>query len=169
MSMKYAKKHVLVRSVDTDVFVLLTYYYSEIPHINGKELFIELGHASTRRIISVSKVVQSLGKKLSQCLLPLHALTGCDTTSAFFKIGKKTAFDIARKNVDVFKELSKIHDSSAADVTKISTECALLLFRNKNSKIKCLNELRYVETMTTNKSASQLPPTDDSFTQHVLR
>ncbi len=50
----------------------------------------------------------------------------------------------------------------------IATKFALALFRNKNEALKTLDKLRYQLTTTSNKSASELLPTDDAFYQHVL-
>jgi hypothetical protein len=41
-------------------------------------------------------------------LLPaVHALTGCDTTSSFFRIGKKTVLKTLQDNIDEFADLNK--------------------------------------------------------------
>jgi hypothetical protein len=55
------------------------------------------------------------------------------------------------------------------EAVKISTKFALVLFKNKTEAINTLNQLRYKLTTTSNKSAQELPPTDDAFGQHVLR
>lgn len=166
------QKKVLVKSVDTDVFVLLIYYYSEFIKQNSLEetdLFMELGQGNKKRIISISEIVQKLENGVCECLPALHVLTGCDTTNAMFKIGKKTAYDVFSKNLGTFKDLSKLNSVSTTEAVYIATKFALALFRNKNDAIQTLNELRYQLTTTTNKSASELPPTDDAFYQHVLR
>jgi hypothetical protein len=51
------------------------------------------------------------------------------------------------------------------DAVKISTKFALSHFKNKTETINTLNQLRYKLTTTSNKSAQQLPPTDDAFGQ----
>jgi hypothetical protein len=87
---------ILVKSVDTDVLILLIYYYSEyIKATDLKErfLFMELGHGNKKRVISISEIVQTLGNQICKCLPAMHVLTGCDTTNALFKIGKKTAYE----------------------------------------------------------------------------
>lgn len=166
------QKRVLVKSVDTDVLILLIYYYSDYIKANDLEetyLFMELGQGNKKRIISVSGIVQKLEHEVCKCLPAMHVLTGCDTTNAMFKIGKKTAYDIFSKNLGTFKELSKLNSVSTTEAVNIATKFALALFRNKNEAIQTLNELRYQLTTLSNKSASELPPTDDAFYQHVLR
>lgn len=99
----------------------------------------------------------------------MHVLIGCDTTNALFKIGKKTAYDILVKNLGTLKNLAKLNSVSTPEAVNIATKFALALFKNKNKAIDTLNQLRYELTTTTNKSASELPPTDDAFYHHVLR
>jgi hypothetical protein len=55
------------------------------------------------------------------------------------------------------------------EAVKILTKFALVLFKNKTEAINTLNQLRYKLITTSNKSAQELPPTDDAFGQHVLR
>lgn len=148
------------------------YYYSEFIKANSLEekyLFMELGQGNKKRIMSVSEIVQKLGNEVCKCLPALHVLTGCDTTNALFKIGKKTAYDTFYRNLESFKELSKLNYVSTTEAANIATKFALALFKNKNEAIKTLNELRYHLTTASSKSASELPPTDDAFYQHVLR
>lgn len=86
-----------------------------------------------------------------------------------FKIDKKTAYDVFSKNLDTFKELSNLNSVSTPEAVDIATKFALALFKNKNESIQTLNELRFQLTTTSNKSASELPPTDDAFYQHVMK
>lgn len=165
--------NVLVKSVDTDVLILLIYYCSSYLKNQILEeqcsLYMELGHGNKKKIISISDIVQRLDDQVCKCLLPLHVITGCDTTNSFFKIGKKTAFDVFMKNPKSFGELEKLGTAPIAESFDIGTKFVLALFRNKNTSIKTLNQLRYHFSMTSQKSATELPPTDDSFQQHILR
>ena len=77
-------KEILVKSVDTDVLILLIHFFCSNSDLHKTNLFMQLGHGSTKRFLSINKVVQSLGTTVSSCLLALHCLTGCDTTSGFF-------------------------------------------------------------------------------------
>ena len=42
--------------------------------------------------IPIYEIVSKVGKDICQNLPAAHALTGSDTTSAFFKMGKRTAY-----------------------------------------------------------------------------
>jgi len=71
---------IIVRSPDTDVFVLLLYYSSQIP----QPLFFDTGCGNQRRQLDIHK-----------CALPaFHAFTGCDSTSAFVRKGKRGPFKL---------------------------------------------------------------------------
>lgn len=54
-----------------------------------------------------------MGRQKSRNLIGLHALTGCDTTSAFFGIGKKTALDLFDKCQALLTGLGRDFDPSA--------------------------------------------------------
>lgn len=162
-------KDILVKSVDTDVLILLIHFFCSNSDLNKTNLFMQLGHGSYRRFLSINKVVQSLGTTFCSCLLALHCLTGCDTTSGFFKIGKKSAFDVLKKNINVLQKLSNLPLLSNENALEIATKLVLLLYKNKDKQIKKLNDLRIKLATTTNKSSSELPPTEGAFYQHFLR
>ena len=69
---------------DTDVFVLLTYFYRE----KGltANVFLE-ATGSTKSVIDIGKTVDC-HKDIIPSLLAGHALTGCDSVPKYFGIGK---------------------------------------------------------------------------------
>ena len=76
-----------VISDDTDVFVLLTFFY--LQQSCKVPVFMEGTHGS-RTVVDIA------AKKWPQIIpiLPaIHALTGCDNTNRVFGIGKKTALN----------------------------------------------------------------------------
>ena len=56
------------------------------------------------RFIPVYPISQSIGHEISSCLIPFHALTGCDGTS-LKRIGKKKAFEVLKHKI---KDISKV-------------------------------------------------------------
>lgn len=162
-------KNILIKSVDTDVLLLLIHFYSSRPTLQSVHLYMLLGHYKNKRVISVGEIVQNLGKKICSCLLSVHCLTGCDTTNAFFKIGKKTAFEVLKKNIDFLEPLSKLPLLPQTDGLQMATQFVLFLYKNKDSTIQTLNDLRLRIATQTNKPSSELPPTDGAFYQHFLR
>lgn len=97
----------------------------------------------------------------------MHALSGCDTTSAIYRLGKRTAYSALTKNADALHGLEAFQDvpTFLDNVRRF----VLLMHGKKTKNISSLNELRFVLATTTDKPASLLPPTDDAFEQHVLR
>jgi hypothetical protein len=74
----------------TDVFVLCVLYFPQMQHT--KELLLYMGTVSGsndgRIYIPVHDLCSSFSSITCQILPSFHALTGCDTTSSFFRIGK---------------------------------------------------------------------------------
>ena len=97
-----------VATVETDVAVLAIYYESRIQC----NLFVEIGSKVKKRIISVSKMAVNVGQDMADALPALHAISGCDSTSAFYGVGKKKVYNIL-KNVGAYiqalKELGNQH------------------------------------------------------------
>ena len=95
-------ENVCVATVNTDVAVLVIYYESRIQC----NLFVEIGSKGKKRIISVSKMAVNVGQDMADALPALHAISGCDSTSAFYGVGKKKVYNIV-KNVGAYMEALK--------------------------------------------------------------
>ncbi len=80
---------ILVRTVDTDVVVLAVMVAATLPA--GMEVWLAFGAGKHLRYIAAHQVAACLGSEKSLALPMFHALTGCDTVSAFVGHGKKTA------------------------------------------------------------------------------
>ena len=82
---------IIIRSPDTDVLVLTFHYFSKLK--NTEELWIQTGVITSTsdlcRFIAVHSIGHSVSPIFSSILPAVHALTGCDSTSALFRIGKK--------------------------------------------------------------------------------
>lgn len=64
--------------------------------------------------------------------------------------------------------MSKFPLLSKQEALQIATRYVLLLYKNKDTNIRTLNDLRLRMATTSNKPSSELPPTDDAFYQHFL-
>ena len=79
-----------IRTVDTDVVVLVMFAINHLPA--GCELWLAFGTGKSFRYLTAHQIGASLGPEMS-CALPMsHALTGCDTVSSFAGHGKRTAW-----------------------------------------------------------------------------
>jgi hypothetical protein len=76
----------------TDILILCVLYFPQIPHT--EELWLYMGTVSGgndgRRYIPIHDLYSSLSYITCQILRSLHALTGCDTTSAFYAPATKS-------------------------------------------------------------------------------
>ena len=72
--------HVIIRSPDTDVFILLLGHRSAIP----TALYFDTGIGNQKRILDIGKVHLTLGSELCDALIGFHAFTGIHFCSNFF-------------------------------------------------------------------------------------
>ena len=107
-----ATNNSIVVGEDVDLLVLLT---ARTP-IDKIIYFLKPGKAHQPTEIYSSKSLSAYPKCQNRILF-LHAITGCDTTSAFFRKGKTTAFKLFEKRdlTDCAEVFQKI-DSSPQDI-----------------------------------------------------
>ena len=75
---------VLVRTVDTDVVVILVGKFHDLKAVNADvNIWVAFGMGRNFKFISINKICAFLGDQKSRSLPVFHALTGCDTTSGF--------------------------------------------------------------------------------------
>jgi hypothetical protein len=102
----------------------------------------------------------------------LSRLTGCDTTSSFFGIGKKTVLKKLKDNIDEFADLNKLCLFDSETSINVSRNFVARLYDQKR-KMKSahdnLNRLRVKIAKQKDVSLAKLPPCEASFVQHVLR
>ena len=84
----------LVRSPDTDVFILLVRF---VPHINQTLLF-DTRMADKHRLVNVQAVAKDLRDEINLALVALYSFTGCDTTSAFVRREKVKPLTLLKKH-----------------------------------------------------------------------
>ena len=81
-------KSIIVFSPDTDVLVLMLYYWNYLQSVGLQELWIKAGVGDTAIFIPIHTVALRIGKELCQVLPAVHALTVWVHTS---KVGTKLA------------------------------------------------------------------------------
>jgi hypothetical protein len=130
---------IVIKSLDTDVLVLLVHYFSRMSNIS--ELWFQTGTITTlkdgRRYIPVHDLCKSLSAVQCRILPAAHALTGCDTTSAMFGIGKKLVYKLLKESPDEFKDLCKLGDSDVETAVDASRKLVSNLYdqRGKSKKM----------------------------------
>ena len=171
---KHAGGKFVIHSDDTDVLVLLLGH----AHNLGK-CYLQKGKGSKRRIVRISEVANQLERQLAdgitkqeacEALMGLHALTGCDTVSAFSSKGKLKPMQMLVKNhtyVETMKNIGK--EWSVNEDTFSATEKFVChLYGKKATSVGSLRyELHYAKGGKIAPEA--LPPCQSSLRLHVSR
>ena len=158
---------------DTDLLVLLCYHASE----DGCDLYFRpepKGNARGARAWHMKRVKEQLGKEVCRNLLFLHAVTGCDTTSRLYGVGKATALK-KFENVLHFKQQANVFSrhSTVSDVVSAGEKALVSLFGGKPGVgLNALRYQRYFEKLankTSHIEPQNLPPTAAAARFHSLR
>ena len=131
---------IVIRSDDTDVFILLVYHCRFI----SSHLWMDAGVDSknTRRMIDVSHLANILTSRVCDALPSFHALTGCDYTASFMRKAKWRPFQIM-KNSEIFTAaISKLGDTDVIDqdVSAVVEEYLCSVYGARN--VSGVNEAR---------------------------
>ena len=94
---------------------------------------------------SDSLILQSVSPTFSSILPAVHALTGCDSTSALFGIGKKSVFKAIYDHPDDFSDLLTLNSEDDASALQAARKLTSALYDPKAKRtdaIQNLNNLR---------------------------
>ena len=159
-------KTIVISSPDTDVLVLLIIHRVSIA---ADKIYLLTGHISnhTRRYIPIHTIFDTLSRSQLNILLQIYCITGCDTVSGFYGHGKARAFNILLKHAEILQEMKELGSSLtiSSECKKASIRFICLLYGKDKT---CLDTLR-CEMANKNILGKKLPPTNDSFTLHLLR
>ena len=81
---KLGYKSAVVRTPDTDIFVILLFHAMTI----GLTIFLDNGSGKRRQIVNVSQMAESMGADKCKMVPGLHAFTVKNVTSSFKRKGK---------------------------------------------------------------------------------
>lgn len=164
-------ERVIIHANDTDVIVICIYYSATLLR-DLPELWIAI---SQDTYVPIHELAAAMGP--SQCrLLPfIHSLSGRDTTSYPFFTGKK-AWLAKSKHNDLPALESFAEDVTSRNVTQEvisqAQELCIAVYTNKNDDFSgCdLSMLRTYKFLNSNSTLlKMLPPTVDTFNQHLYR
>lgn len=104
-----------------------------------------------------------------------HAFAGCDTTSAFFGIGKRTIFNLLQNPENM--KLAKLFYDPGKHIDELynAAEKLVLQLYKSHSLDEKISELRYklycklVRTSKKKIQLSSLPPTESALREHTKR
>ena len=144
--------------------VLAHYYYQHM--YNTSQLWIQTGIVTAtqdkRHYIPVHEMSESLGGVLCNILPEAHALTGCDTASGIYGIGKKT----------LMKVITGITGTDGYATLEQARKLVSSLYDQRGKEYNYhhdLNKLRTRMAKQKDLSLSKIPPCEVSFLQHVKR
>jgi hypothetical protein len=169
-------KPVAVVAQDTDILVLLlhhtrptmqeVYFVSEPKKVRG-------GKTTEGKSVCISLVQDQIGVLACQRLIAVHAIGGCDTTSAIFQHGKGTIYDCIAKNTTLRNDCMILQSSSASadDVCEAGVRLMIAIYGGK--LCDSLTSLRYagycVMSLSKRFQAEKLPPSNDAARLHARR
>ena len=160
---------IMLKTVDTDVVVLSVAAHHEI---NLAELWIAFGSGKHLRYIPAHDIASKLGKEKSKALLAFHAFTGCDQTSSFANVGKKTAWDVwntFNEVTQVFQQLSSTPSMSVlSDVLPVLERYTVLMY-DRTSSCATVDAARKDLFTRKGRELECIPPTSDALRQHAKR
>ena len=172
---------IVVRSPDTDVFVLLLVYASDI---HSRVLF-DTGTGTARRLLAVTDMATQLGEEVVKALPGFHAFTGCDTSIAFVRRGKRRPFGVMKSSpvfTALFQELRAVAELLNMDSLRTLEHfvCCMygyLRYKETNRVRSIIFQSRYAMSLPRSASASSirgidlslLPPCSTALKQHCLR
>ena len=165
---------IIIMSPDTDVLVLAIHYFPQMSHT--KELWIQRGTVTStsdrRRYIPVHAICKSITPVMCHILPAAHALSGSDTTSAFFGMGKISVFKLLHGRAEEFSDLTTLTGQDEKTAIAAARRCTSALYDPKGRAKEAhrnLNELRIRLASQKDASLIKLPPCEVSFLQHTKR
>ena len=159
-------------TVDTDILIMII----EMASSSRKNIYFGKNHSFCHNIIELKN---ALPPKMSGLILIIHALSDNDTTSAFYKKGKKSIFNLIMNDCEHFDYLRTLNrcDCSKEEVASIVEKFIIALYKGKLKNIEKLNDLRYElyirliskTKLTSDFDLATLPPTSCAAKQHAFR
>lgn len=152
---------IVILASDTDVLLLLISFFSEI----DRHLWMIAGTFLKPKNIPVHVVVEKnfSSSELRKHLVAFHSLTGCDTTSYFYGISKKSSLCVFRDNYELLEGLG---EGELTD-QKIK-ECEKFICKLYNQEAETTDAVRNV-LFGKSKSPENMPPTSDALCMHIKR
>ena len=133
--------NIVICSPDTDVAVLAV---SLLPQRRAGNVFLRTGRLNRLKHIGMQVVRNHLGPAVSGCLIGLHALTGCNSTSAFKRRGKRNAVEVLKKHPAICLGLQQL--GMTFEVTDdLLAACETFVRRLYQARSTCtdVNKLRF--------------------------
>ena len=171
---QHASGKCVVHCDDTDVLIILLADSQSLG-----ERYIKNGKGLKSRIIGLSSILNYLGNKLFdgikkenylKALIGIHALTGCDTVSAFCGKGKWKAIQLLQKKSEYLQVMGRIGETwdLSEEVFRAKEAFVCNLYGNEVYSVDLLRYKLYC-AKGGKVEPEALPPCQSSLRLHVKR
>ena len=167
-------KFITVKTMDTDVVVLLTSFMPDFISYHAS-IQIDFNFGKHRKCFNINRVAKGLGFNKCFVLRFFYAFTGCDYNSFFFGYSKRKLFAVWLEKLPeltfTFSELSCMPDSLSSESMNACEEFLMAAYDNAQMFGNCgLNNLRFhLFNSSSINDLRRLPPTLNALKLHVLR
>jgi hypothetical protein len=149
--------NVIVECRDTDVLLLLIYH--SLPH---PEVWMLSAQGKNDKVYPVHQIIQRLHPDVRRNILGFHAITGCDTTSSFSGIGKRSCWKVYEKEPNLLSGVGR--NGNQDDVEEYVAKVY-----NSPSTSGGINAARVAIFQKGIKDTENLPPARDCLELHNAR
>jgi hypothetical protein len=165
---KAGYSRILIRTVDTDVVVFTIAFYRKLA---CDQLWIAFGAGQHLRYISIHDMASALGPQRSLAMPFFHAITGCDTVSAFVGHGKKTCWEVWRRYPGVTESFIELFNRPEiiSDTCLVALQRFVVLLYDINCPCDDVNAAHKKLFASKGKPIEHIPPTLDALVQHIRR
>ena len=167
-------RNVLVRTVDTDVIVILMGLFYDINSSATATIWVAFGTGKNFRYYNINSIVQELGADKSQALPFFHTFSGCDTASQFHGKGKKPVWDAWKSYPSITASFAQIFNDPFKPIT-VQSELFKTLERftciiyDKTTEHDSVNDLRQESFSRHSKLIENIPPTQVKTIQYYFK
>lgn len=164
-ALEMGARSISVRTVDTDVVVILVGHFFDMHRAHGPfDVWVAFGMGKHYRCLYINAICNHLGEPRSSALPAFHAFTGCDTTSSFLGRGKKTAWEAWKSFPDVTNAFLQIRANPFQPIDVMSSQFSILerftvVIYDKSNTSGSVNKARRELFTKMNRSLENIPPT----------
>ena len=168
-------KQVVVRTVDTDVLLLLLAFRHHVGHYECN-VYAYFGTGKSKCYYDINAIALRLGEDTCRALPFFHAFSGCDCVSSFFNQGKCKLWDRWQDYEDnitlthVFSELSSRPTTITEEQLLVLEKFILFVYYPQLIGPADLDTQRMREfEFSTSNSLRLIPPSKSGLVQHIKR
>ena len=160
------KGDVVIACKDTDVLILMVWAHT-FYDVNVKWYL----KYDREKYADISKICDFFGREICLSLPAFHAVTGCDTTSYFYRAGKVRVLKKLLGNpakCTLLSPLGRNKVLSDQDIESVKTFIQTVVYSGKDDEDYVSTRIRLYENLKS-KSSMPIPPDPDSVVQVIKR